>query len=875
MKHKAKRLLSIFLALALVMGIAPVVSQTAQAAENTGGKAIVLSADVLVGPEEKTTNEGKYYTPNSYVWFGVNGAAENPIKWRVLDAEKANDGETAGAFLLSEYLLADGVYFQEKVHIHSDGKYYKGDGVGVNHDDCVLANVYKGSDGQAWCSTFASNKSNFTPTEQSAMLGVDKTDAKTEAEERLYSLSWEESELKKEKDKIFFLSVRELAKYVGNYDKAPGLTASFDDGGSAGVWWLRSPNADHTYDAGAVLADGGRVSSYIYVYYDYAARPAFNLNLDSVLFSSAAAGGKEAGASGLAPVEPYAGSEWKLTLKDTANRSAFLAAVTAVDGEKLTVAWCGAETGENEFLSAVIKDNASGALTHYGRLAELKAESDKYGTREIDLSGIEMTDKTLCVFNEQYNGEKKTDYASKLVELPTDAPNAYPVELSVRGFTVLNYWNAVKPNDLTIMMYLKLNPGYYMDLGCNTLQVEIGENVYGEEALYQAAGDPDLFFVFVDVYDPANPDGGFSGKVKITYTAQPIPYDITYELNGGTNNENNPKTYTVEDTIPLAAPERSGYTFGGWYDNAEFSGDAVTEIPANSTGNKTFWAKWTRNSSGGGIVTPSYPVTLQQPDEGGTVTTNPTSARPGAVVTVTPQPEEGYEVDTVTVTDGSGKEISVTKNGDGTFTFTMPGGKVTVTATFKEAAHDCPSAKFIDVDENAWYHEYVNYVVEHGLMNGISADKFAPSMTTTRAMIVTILYRLEGEPAVTDANPFDDVKDGQWYTDAIIWAAENGIVEGYGNGKFGTADSITREQFAAILYRYAKYKGYDVSVGQDTNILSYDDAFDVSEWAMEAMQWACGAGLIQGDNNGALRPKSEATRAEAAAILMRFIENVK
>ena len=142
-------------------------------------------------------------------------------------------------------------------------------------------------------------------------------------------------------------------------------------------------------------------------------------------------------------------------------------------------------------------------------------------------------------------------------------------------------------------------------------------------------------------------------------------------------------------------------------------------------------------------------------------------------------------------------------------------------------------------------------------------------------MIVTILYRQEGKPAVSGTSPFDDVAADQWYTDAVIWASENGIVSGYGDGKFGPTDDITREQFATILYRYAQYKGYDVSVGEDTNVLSYNDAFDVSDWAMPAIQWACGAGLMQGDNQGNLLPGDSATRAQVATLIMRFIENVK
>ncbi len=185
----------------------------------------------------------------------------------------------------------------------------------------------------------------------------------------------------------------------------------------------------------------------------------------------------------------------------------------------------------------------------------------------------------------------------------------------------------------------------------------------------------------------------------------------------------------------------------------------------------------------------------------------------------------------------------------------------------------CNNCGFIDVDENAWYSDAVEYVFENGIMKGVGDERFNPDGTTTRGMIVTILHRLEGEPAVRSGNPFSDVENGMWYTNAIIWAAEEGIVEGYGNGKFGPMDKITREQLATMLHRYAKYKGYDMSVGEDTNILSYSDFEDISKWAVESIQWACGAGLIKGRTESTIAPQGKANRAETATIIMRFLEN--
>ncbi len=183
------------------------------------------------------------------------------------------------------------------------------------------------------------------------------------------------------------------------------------------------------------------------------------------------------------------------------------------------------------------------------------------------------------------------------------------------------------------------------------------------------------------------------------------------------------------------------------------------------------------------------------------------------------------------------------------------------------------AAAFEDVDLNKWYMPYVDYVAEYGLMNGTADTEFSPNETTSRAMIVTILHRLEGTPGVNYAMSFNDVEADTWYTEAVRWAAAEGIVNGYDAECFGPNDAITREQMATILYRYAQYKGYDVSVGEETNILSYVDALEIGEYAVPAMQWACGAGLINGVSEDTLQPQGNAIRAQAAAILTRFCKN--
>ena len=205
-----------------------------------------------------------------------------------------------------------------------------------------------------------------------------------------------------------------------------------------------------------------------------------------------------------------------------------------------------------------------------------------------------------------------------------------------------------------------------------------------------------------------------------------------------------------------------------------------------------------------------------------------------------------------------------------TKTVSPTGGSGTTDSGKKPATGTDDHLPFDDVRRGDWFYDDVRYVYETGLMNGTANRIFAPSISTTRAMIVTILWRLEGSPVVNFAMRFRDVVENAWYSEAVRWAAANGIVTGYSENAFGPNDNITREQLAAILHRYAKYKGLDVSAGEDTNILSFDDAQTISGYAVPAMQWACGAGLMQGSNRKLL-PTAQATRAQVAAMLHRFL----
>lgn len=265
----------------------------------------------------------------------------------------------------------------------------------------------------------------------------------------------------------------------------------------------------------------------------------------------------------------------------------------------------------------------------------------------------------------------------------------------------------------------------------------------------------------------------------------------------------------------------------------------------------------------------SYKVKLLVTASGGEVSAPPT-AREGQIVPVRLTPDEGNEVASIRVGNGS---IPVTKVEDGLYTFKMPAENASVRVAFGPKGGDEPGPDiplpFKDVNESHWFYNEVNYVYQHKLMDGVSADRFAPYTETNRGMIVTILYRLEGEPEISEPSGYVDVPEGQWYSDAVAWANANDIVNGYPGNVYRPRQSVTRQELAAILYRYAKYKGYDVSASADLS--TFTDQGSVLGYAVEPMRWAVGMGLIKGKGNDiTLAPRGRANRAETAAILQRF-----
>ncbi len=361
-------------------------------------------------------------------------------------------------------------------------------------------------------------------------------------------------------------------------------------------------------------------------------------------------------------------------------------------------------------------------------------------------------------------------------------------------------------------------------------------------------------------------DKGFS---TFEISGQAPSASVTFKKDAGTTEI---VVYTLADAQESKAfptDSKAGYTFNGWT-FAGISGtykaldETLLSQLAALTSPITAEPSFSRNSSssgsggsgGGGGGTVSYTITATAGAGGQISPADKVSVTSGSSKTFTITAHTGYVIDDVLV---DGKSVGAV----GTYTF----DKVTKAHTIEARFAQTTGLPFTDVSGSDWFYAPVKYVYNQKLMVGTAADQFSPSAPATRGMIVTMLWRMEGEPALEAAAGFNDVADGDWYAPAVRWAAGQGIVNGYGNGAFGPNDAITREQLAAILSNYAAYKGYSTAARADLS--AYTD--QPSAWAQSAVQWAVAEKLITGKGSGVLDPTGQATRAEIAAIVMRFI----
>ena len=826
---------------------------------------------------------------------GNSGYNIDPIKWRVL--ENAN----GQLFLLSDQNLD---VFQYHVDYESvtwatstmrswlngyGASHNTGDSGGIDYtDDNFINTAFSEKEQKAIAETEVVNDDNPTHGTEG---GNNTTD-------QIFLLSIAEAQ----NSSYFADNSSRIATNTAYVAGGGKIGSSYMNGvGEAGYWWLRSPG-DLDHRAAGVSVDGGVGSYGFYVSFDsIAVRPAFNLDLTSVLFTSAAAGGKSASGmdSGLTAIGNYDGNEWKLTLLDEARN--FSISNAAIEGSTVTFSYSNAKTGENEYISAVIENN--GEITHYGRILQPRSTS---GTASFTIpDGVTLSDTVkLYVFNEQYNSDKMTDYASQLKEISRPTVDTTAPKLSNGSATRDSATTATVKftsseagtcyyiaQDTEITLTKEQIAAQGTQQACEVGENEIKLDNISASAQYVAVVAQDALGNISDVLKfeiPAYiaPVYAISadtqlldfGTVTEGYTQAPaaktvtitntgnqdvtvdLPTSTNYIITAGEGFTNDTATLAPNGTAAFTVQPKTGLGAGDYSKTLTISGsgNASVQVALSFTVN----TGGTSGGSTGGSTTDYYRLTFDV--NGGSEIASILRAEYTTVDLSDYKPtREGYEftgwyadkdlTDKIT-------SIRLTRN-------------TTVYAGWEEKKETPGTGfenPFTDVHPDDWFYDDVMFVFANDLMVGTGDATFSPEISTSRAMIAVTLCRMEGEPEPKGANPYPDVENGAWYTEAITWANENGIAEGYGNGCFQPETPVTREQLAAFFYRYAAYKGYDITITGSLD--HFNDKDNVSEWAKDTMAWAVGYGMIGGKDNNMLDPQGEATRAEFAAMLQRFCQ---
>ena len=363
-------------------------------------------------------------------------------------------------------------------------------------------------------------------------------------------------------------------------------------------------------------------------------------------------------------------------------------------------------------------------------------------------------------------------------------------------------------------------------------------------------------------WHPAIPAAMPAGDLTVKALWSANSYAITYDLDGGTA-EGNPDSYTIEaENITLNAPTKAGYTFTGW-SGTDLTGEnnMTVTIEKGSIGDRSYTAHWRYNGGGGSSSSPSYPVSVPDKPDHGSVTVSPKNASKGSTVTITVKPDSGYVLETIFVTDKNGNDLKLTDKGNGKYTFTMPGSKVEVKATFME--DNSVLNFFYDVPNDAYYYEAVKWAVENGITGGVGNSLFAPNQPCTRAQIVTFLWRAASSPEPKNMSNFSDVPADSYYAKAVAWAVENGITTGMGDGKFSPDATCTRAQSVTFLFRASKASANGAPAFSDVAATAY---------YAEAVKWATDNGITNGIGDNLFGSDNDCTRAQIVTFLYRMYQ---
>ena len=526
---------------------------------------------------------------------------------------------------------------------------------------------------------------------------------------------------------------------------------------------------------------------------------------------------------------------------------------------------------------AVAKTEATGLTGEANGEANTNTVTVEAGTEALKKEDITVTDKNVTIVVQPYLDITVESYGTKEMKLditPMVRTVATTADVDKNGTIILEGGekNAVvmedpKPMNVTTNVTLRvpLPSGFRTD----NLYVEHAKD-NGRTYLYKAtvtesSGSNTATFTTRHGFST------FTLKAEVSPAAE---IDGTYyeTLRDAVDDVQDGQTIRLEKDVDSKVTVSREVTFSIDINGKKFDSDNITAGSGYSLSRdgNTFTVEEESHGGSSSSGSTRYTVSVEDTDNG-SVKVSPTRASKGSTVTVTVKPDEGYELDELTVTDKNGDSVKLTDKGDGKYTFKMPASKVTVEAVFTAAKVE--GLPFTDVTSGDWFYDAVAYVYDKGMMEGTTDTTFAPTMNLTRSMIAQVLYNLEERPEAPGAAGFPDVAADAWYADAVNWAAARGIVKGYDTGAFGPEDSVTREQLAAILYRYAQVKGYDTTRG-GMAVREFSDSASISDWAQEAMAWAVNAQVLSGKGNGVLDPQGTATRAEVAQMLMNFGEHV-
>ena len=880
----------------------------------------------------------------NYLYFGKFGT--DPILWRVLsvsgnatgdkDSLKQDDTPVSNddaMFLLSEYLLGQ------------DNSEYNGIVFNAN------GTAYKDSNAQAWCGELLTG---FTENEQNAVLATVKSDA---ASTNDGGLPFPAVENILNGDKVFLPSVEEMKSTDYGFSSENDLIA-YHDGSTAGDWWMRSAGKGKSVADAEYNTDRTEYKIYTKLANEhFYARPAFNLSKNDVLFVCTADGVKT-GTEGstLTAIESNLSSKWKLTLLDESRD--FSVTETKVEkfaGGTLTLHYTGAQTGEDEYISAIFYD-ADGKAAYYGRLKNLIDGADAEGSVALTVpAGLGEGEYKLVLFNEQYNGAKQTDYASRFCTVTLTVDNTAPVlsdfavsrasnstasvtfSASERG----SYYYVLDGNE-TISSIDTTGSGIAMITGKQTLELD---NIFaGKSYLHIVAEDVagnmcDVQTITILGFLPAPTNADWEDATLGKASWDAVEYASGYSIQlykdgtalGSPVRIDNPDTMSYTFTIPEppakdsddsttptptlpnnAITEAGKYSFhvtalgdGTDYSNSVAAESArhLSSITVEENENGTITASARYAVSGTEItltgdpnsgyrfskwsLTPeltvtdnkftmpeeavtvsavfarrssssTYPITVKD-SKNGSASSSHKSASSGTTVTITVMPDKGYTLETLTVTDKNGKEVKLTEK-NGKYTFTMPASKVEINATFMD--DNAMLNYFVDVKANDYFYDAVLWAAQNGITSGTDAVHLTPDGVCSRAQAVTFLWRAAGSPAPRSVSmPFTDVPKGSYYEMAVLWAVENGITKGTSDTTFSPDATCSRAQIVTFLWRSQK----SPAVG------SLNPFTDVSANAYytDAVLWAVEENITKGTTATTFSPDTDCTRAQIVTLLYR------